>query len=118
MFYLRVFQHFTRGQTVTSAQNQYFFDLRQLLHHRQDQGFVVARFIGGRKLQIAIDEQARVVVPFGHHQALVRRGAGVDDGIAKIILFGFVSDVVGIPKTGEQGQHYQATAPAQAVVFW
>ena len=115
--HLRVFQHFARGQAVAAAQNQHVLRLpAHHLHGGQHEGFMVAGFVARGKLQVAVDVEAQVVVPFGDHQALIGRMAFIHHRIAEIALFSQKGDAVGSGESDQQaGQHDAAAQLDRAV---
>ena len=118
LFYLRVFQHFPRSQSVAAAQNQHVFRLLHHLHGGQHQGFVVTRLVARRKLQVAVDVEPRIVFPLRYHQPLVGRVAFKHHRIAEIALFGTEGNPVGVGKGQQQQHQHRPSADLQPPVIF
>ena len=116
MLNLRIFQHFSRRQTIAAAQNQHALVLRGGLHGGDDKGFVVTGFVARGELQIAVNIQARIVFPLRYHQPLVGRMAFKHHGVAKITLLGLEHPAVGKNKGNQQQQQHGVAAPFQAAI--
>src|SRR5437899_4590038 len=73
---LRVFEDFTNGEAIASAKNQ---DVARSGNGGQagmDKRFVVAVFVAGAELQVAIEKKPQVVLETREDQMLVVRVAG------------------------------------------
>ena len=98
--HLRVFQHFARGEAVTTAEDEDAFGASRHLHRGQDQRLVVARFVTRGELQVAVEIKAGVVLPAGDNEALVGRVPLIHDRVAEVALLGVEGDAVGIDEGG------------------
>ncbi len=77
------------------------------------QRFVIAVFVAGAELQVAVEKQSQVVLPAGQHDALIGRSVGEDDFVGIELFLGQRGNPVGGDEAGGQRQNGGGALTAQ-----
>src|SRR4029077_9849207 len=114
-FDLRVLENFTDGETVTAAQDEDATRRGDAGEAGMDQGFVVAIFVAGTELEVAVEKEAEVVFEAREDQMLVARVAGEDDFVGVNVFFGGGGDFFGLSDAdAERDEDDEACGSKQA----
>ena len=94
-FDLRIFENFADGEAVAAAEDEHAARRGNRGEARMDESFVVAVLIARAELQMAVEEEAKIVLEAGEDEMLVARVAGEDDVVGVDVVFGGGGDAVG-----------------------
>ena len=78
-----------------------------------NQRFVIAVFVARAELQMAVQEEAKVVLEAREHDMLVARVASKDDFVGVDVVFGRGGDVPGLRHADAKSAHDDETRNAQ-----
>ena len=106
-------QNLAHRQPVATAEHQHPARPGQRAQPRMHQRFVIAVFIAGAELQVAVEKQPQIILPAGDDDALIGRAQGQNDFIAVEIFLGQGREPVGGDKTGQQRQQRGHAQTAQ-----
>src|SRR5580658_4473782 len=67
-----------------------------------NQGFVIAVFVAGAELQVAVQKQAEIVLETRQNQMLIAAVAGEDDFVGVDVVFGGGADFFGLSHADSQ----------------
>src|SRR4030095_2200806 len=113
VFDRRVFQNFAQGQSITAAKHEHSSCVACKCHRRMDQGLVIAVFIRGTELQVAVKEQLKTGAATRNDNTLVRRRFGVDDVVGEELIFSQRRQLVGFDDSYKQQEHHDERACSQ-----
>ncbi len=103
-FDLRIFQDFADGEAVAAAEDQNAARRGNCGEAGMDESFVVAVFVAGAELQMAIEEEAKIVFEASEDEMLIARVAGEDDVVGVDVVFGGGGDAAGVDHADVRGR--------------
>ena len=104
-----MFQHLAHGQSVAAAADEHALRVGSHGEGRVYQGLVVAVLVGGRELEVAVEEELEAAPAPGDYDALVVAVLRVDDLVREDLLLHGQGE---LPRKhqphGQQGHHHEA----------
>src|SRR6266446_1907869 len=112
-FNLRILQDFANGEPVASAENQDAARSRDSGQAGMDKRFMVAVFVAGAELQMAVEKKAEVILEAGEDEMLVVSVAGKYNLVGVDIVFGGGGDLLRLRDCRAQCAQDNKTSNAQ-----
>src|SRR6267143_1523114 len=101
-FDLRILQDFANGEAIAAAKNQDSARGRDGGKAGMYESFMVAVFIAGAELQMAVEKKTEVVLETREDEMLVTSVAGKDDLVGIDVVFGGGGDLFRLGKSRAQ----------------
>ncbi len=92
---MRILQDFANGEAIATAENQDAAGNRDSGKSGMDKRFMIAIFIAGAELQMAVEKKPQIVLETGEDEMLVTSVARKNDLVGVDVVLGGSGDLLG-----------------------